>query len=69
MAKQMHFIICVDLETGQAWQDSDSEGVLFHEGVFYDEDTAEWSFGEDEDIDAANQAQAAISEMLRQHNS
>lgn len=66
--KQMHFVICVDLETGQAWQDSDSEDVRFPEGVFYNEDTDEWGFGDDADIDSANKAQSAISEMLRQHN-
>jgi hypothetical protein len=68
MAKQMHFVICYDLETGKMWQDSDSEDVKFPDGVFYDENTDEWSFGDDEDIDPANKAQREVSEMLAKHN-
>jgi hypothetical protein len=64
MAKQMHFVICCDLETGEMWQDGDSEVARFPEGVFYNEETDAWSFGDDEDIEPANKAYKKLRELL-----
>lgn len=40
MSKQMHFVVCADLETGAMWIDSDTTDAKFYDGQVWTGD--EW---------------------------
>lgn len=53
MSKQVHFVIVVDLGTGEKFIDDDTLTARFDDGSTWDTDTQEWIEEEEEDYERA----------------
>ena len=61
MARKVHYVIVVDLETGEIEIDNDTAIARFDEELLYDTDTNEWR---EETEDEANEAYTILRNAL-----
>ena len=61
MARKVHYVLVVDLETGEVEIDNDTACARFDEELLWDTDTQEWR---EETEDEANEAYSILRNAL-----